>query len=340
MNILNLEATYFALALKKQGHNVITAGFGSDCDICCPYPRSALQLYKDVTSQGFIPDAVIAIDNGNLPCFPGIEKIPCPSIFYTIDTFCNPWHVPYGYAFDHILVAQKDFVPLFSSEGLDASWMPLFAHHHKDICTENFSDRSIPIIFVGTLKNKNLPQREPFLRAFQQNHPLIIKQGNYVPLYNRSRIALNATAASEVNFRCFEAMACGCVLLMEDCQHGLKELFTENENILPFYQRNNHLQAIEITRNALNNPLLLAKIAEQGHAEVYQKHMDTHRAKHITDLLAKLIQNQKHNQRLNALEQRKHFLSTAYAILALELDTPNLKKHAQHYGALFNNLKK
>ncbi|WP_368076627.1 glycosyltransferase [uncultured Desulfovibrio sp.] len=46
-------------------------------------------------------------------------------------------------------------------------------------------------------------------------------------------MTLNQKAFSEVNFRCFEAMACGAALLMEQCGNGLDELFTPDEDISP-----------------------------------------------------------------------------------------------------------
>ena len=57
--------------------------------------------------------------------------------------------------------------------------------------------------------------------------------GNFYPILHRSRMALNQNAFSEVNFRCFEAMACGAALLMEQCGNGLDELFTPDEDISP-----------------------------------------------------------------------------------------------------------
>ncbi len=339
MNILYLGASNFVRALRAQGHTVLSAGFPESCDICVPYPISALQLYELVTQQGFVPDAVIQDDNGNLPCFPRIEALPCPSIFYSIDTFCNPWHVPYGYAFDHVLVAQKDYLPLFTQENISSSWFPLFAREGHDISSQDFSTRQTPVIFVGTLENPNLPHREPFLRAFQKKHPLTIQQGDYVPLYNNARIVLNATAALELNFRCFEAMACGCALLMEDCANGLSDLFTVGEHILPLYERNNALQAAIIARTSLEQADTLARIAQQGHQEVLQKHTDTHRAASLVTRLEDLLRTQAHTQRLAHLEQRRHFLSTAYAILMTELQKPALQEYAVYYQKLFNNIR-
>ncbi len=344
MNILNLEAPYFVPALRRQGHTVVSAGLSETCDIASPYPTSVMTLYKQLQDRGFTPDAVLTADQGNLPLFFDMEELPCPSIFYTIDTFCNPWHVPFGYAFETTLVAQKDFVQLFTQENMDARWMPLFAKEGIDVCTHDpvrdMAQRDIPVAFVGTLKAKNLPEREPFLKAFQALHPLVLHQGAYQEIFNRARIILNTTAASELNFRCFEAMACGAVLLMEQCEHGLADVFEVGTHLLPLYGRSNAVHARAVAKAALASPQNLAQIALQGHDEVHKRHMDTHRAHTIVGIMEELMHTQKHQERLADLRTRRHFVSTAYAILGEELTAPHLRKHAEFYYNIYNNLLK
>ncbi len=339
MNILMLEADYFASALRSQGHTVITAGFSSNLDIHVSSPRLVMSIYTRLAEQGFVPDGIIVADHGNLPCFLGLETLPCPSIFYSIDTYCNPWHIPYGHAFDTVSVAQKDYVSLFTQEKIDAHWLPLFARSKDSFCTQkDFTLRDIPVSFVGTLKHKNLPEREPFLQNFKKIHPLLIKQGAFTEIFNRSCIAINVTAASEVNFRCFEAMACGSALLMENCHNGLTDLFCVGKHILPLYPRHNAVHAASVARAALAQPQVLAQIAAQGCEEVHQKHMDTHRAKELVTLLQDCIRTQKQHKRLAELQKRRRILSTAYAVLALELTTPKMKNHADFYYKIFQKL--
>ncbi len=343
MNILHLEATYFVRALRNQGHTVVTSGLSETCDIPSDFPRSAMRMYTKLQEAGFIPDIVLMADQGNLPLFYDMEELPCPTLFYSIDTFCNPWHFPYGHAFDKVLVAQKDFVPLFTSEDMDAVWLPLFAKEGIDVCSHDahgFDIRDIPVAFVGTLNPKNIPQREPFLKAFQKLHPLELHQGAYQGIFNRTRIVLNNTASSELNFRCFEAMACGAALLMEHCDHGLTDLFHVGTHLLPLYERNNAIHARAIAKTALASPQHLAHIAAQGHDEVHSKHMDSHRAHTIVRMAEELIRTQKHQKRLANLGEKHRFVSTAYSILSEELTAPHVRKHAECYHTLFCKLLK
>ena len=80
--------------------------------------------------------------------------------------------------------------------------------------------------FVGTVAGSIInTDRKAFLDAFRRECPLFVKSGDYVPVFNRSRLVLNQSAAGEVNFRVFQAMACGAALVTEDTGNGLCELF-------------------------------------------------------------------------------------------------------------------
>ncbi len=146
--------------------------------------------------------------------------MPSLTIGFSIDQYCNPWHVPYSAAFDCFLVAQKDYLSLFSLDQIrrPVRWFPLFCDPGKD--KDLGVERDIPVSFVGTLGGRFNKEREPFLKSFKRECPLLILSGDYVPVFNRSRLVLNQSAAGECNFRMFQAMACGALLLTEDTGNG------------------------------------------------------------------------------------------------------------------------
>lgn len=94
------------------------------------------------------------------------------------------WHLPYARGFDLVLAAQKDFLSLFTDEGLPAQWFPLFCRSVDEAAP--FDARDIPVAFVGTLGHKNNPGREPFLRNFRALHPLVMRAGDFFPVFRRS----------------------------------------------------------------------------------------------------------------------------------------------------------
>ena len=331
LRILNIGGSYLAPALKRLGHHIITAYPAADADIPSPHPYSVRRLLSRLDALGFAPDALFYCDDGNMPQLLDPENAPWPSVRYSIDTYCNPWHIPYSNGFDATLVAQKDYVEVFSHEGIPARWFPLFYPQILEPVGD-FTLRDIPVAFVGTLGHKNNPDRAPFLKAFRARQPLVAISGDYKPIFTRSRIVLNQTAASEVNFRCFEAIACGAALLMETCGNGLNELFVPGEEILPTYQRNDAQAAAAIAATALATPERLAEVAQAGCRAVARHHTDTARAVSLTQMLAEMCATQAHRERLEqSLEKRTALVRGAYGMLSSELFDPQLEGHRDFF---------
>jgi len=340
MRVLILGAPFLNHAFASLGCEVLNVGDKPDCDVHYPHPMSVLKILERADSQGFRPDLAVYCDSGNMPQFFDLEKLPCPSALYSIDSYCNPWHIPFGHAFDTVFVAQKDYVELFARSGIPASWLPLFFCSARPHCLEQARD--IPVVFVGNIGARNNPDRRVFLDSFRRAHPLCVAKGDYVPLFNRSRIVLNQTAAGELNFRCFEALACGAALLMEECPNGLRDLFTPGEDILFPYARGNAPQAAATARAALGDPAALARIARQGRELVERKHSDVHRAAEMLRVMEALLRDAPHLRRLSPenLPYRGELLSSAYFFLAAELNQPQHVPHKDFFLRLALSLQR
>ncbi len=334
MKLLVLGGLFLVKAFREQGHTVISAGPLQQADIPVFHPLSLPCLLKQLREQGFVPDALLYTDNGNLPQFPDVEYADCPSLFYSVDTFCNPWHLPFAYAFDGVYAAQKGHADLFAAEGHPTLHLPLFCPQPIPDVDDPAVPRDIPVSFVGTLRPRNIPSRLPFLERFRTLHPLFFTQGAYQPVFVRSRIVLNQTAASELNFRCFEAPACGAALLMEQCA-DLEDVFTPGENILPPYPRGNAAAAAATAREWLARPDDLARVARAGKALVERRHTAAHRARTVARRLETLLRDGAGQRRQAELPLRRRRLSTAYAILAAELNNPELSAHRRLFFRLY-----
>jgi hypothetical protein len=336
VRIVLLGNAVLAPALARAGHSTLSFGsMGKAFDVVLEHPLDFARLREMLAARSFVPDALVQVDDGNLPLVMGLEQAPYPLVFYGIDTFCNPWHVPFAHAFDHTWVGQKDFLPLFTEEGHAAEWVPLFCRHVEPACTpeEWLAARDVPVAFVGSLSPKNIPERLPFLRAFRVLHPLVFMQGDFVPVFARTRIVLNQTAAGEVNFRCFESMGCGAALLTDSGGHGLFDLFRAEKEILPPYTRLQAGGAAAACRSWLSRPRELAELALAGTEAVQRGHTDDARADALIRLCAGLLAERAPAARLADLPRRKFFLSSAYGALAVELP-PGLGEHRAFFARL------
>lgn len=322
MRIVLLGSAALAPALRGMGHAVLTLGCaGGGVDIPLRHPLAVSSFRGLLAGRNFEPDLLVLADDGNVPSVVGLESLPWPQILFSIDTFCNPWQVPFAHAFDLVLVAQRDFVPLFTAEGHAARWFPLFCRFTAPAQSPQawLAARDIPVAFVGTPNPKNIPARAPFFRAFRTLHPLVCQRGDFVPVFRRARIVLNQSAVGEVNYRCFESMGCGAALLHDSRGHGFSELFAEGADVLPPYARLRPESAASLVRDWLARPHQLAALAQAGLELVNRRHTAEARARELAALGAQLLSDRAQRARLEEQPRRRRLVSSAYGTLAAEL---------------------
>ncbi len=282
MKILNVEGRYFVNDFRQMGHEVLTIGQGPGYDVQLEEMLSTKGLWSLMESRDFKPDLALWCDECRPPLVLGLETLPCVTAGFSIDQYCNPWHVPMSASYDLLLAAQKDYLPMFQDPNLPrrAEWFPLFCDEAAD--RDPGLERDIPVCFVGTPDPPINPMRKPFLDAFRRAAPLVLMRGDYHPLFARSRIVLNQCAVGELNFRIFQAMGCGAALLTEDCENGLRELFTPGEDMF-VYARGDAAGAAATALRALGDHAL-AEIARCGRDKVRSRHSSLARAKRIISL--------------------------------------------------------
>ena len=130
MRILNLDGHYFVAPFREMGHEVLWLGSDPGCDVRLETVISLADLMALLKERAFTPDLVVWSDICRPPSVIGIESLPAVTVGFSIDQYCNPWHMAYAAAFDLMLVAQKDYLPLFEQEqlGNDLEWFPLFCN--------------------------------------------------------------------------------------------------------------------------------------------------------------------------------------------------------------------
>lgn len=316
MNILLVGNDYFSDFYRSLGHDVLVLGGWRHLKrLVFPLELSGL-----LESRGFSPDMVLWCDDGDIPNVFGWEILDAVTLGFSIDLYCNPWHVPYSTVFDHFFVAQKDFIPIAQKNSLlrGVEWLPLFCRQ-SDLEDLGLT-RDIPVSFVGTINAPNNPDRKKFFASLRKIIPIYVAQGQYRKIFGRSRMVINQSAVGEINFRTFEASACGAAVLTEDVEHGLRDLFSVGHEII-VYPRGCHAEAARIAARCLENPDMLKEIAENGRKKVLSRHTTEIRALHILKTAEEMIANNTQKWRLENIQGVHCELEKSFHFIAEEFET-------------------
>ena len=285
--MLLLGQPWFSEDFRALGHDVriVTLGKGSDV----PLDHIPTSIHAVLQSlRGWLPDCILLNDDSSYPVFLGLESLDIPLVWYAVDTHLHRhWHRAYASLFDVVLVAQHDYMAEYrrDSRRQHVQWLPLFCPATKDF--DRRGVRNVALSFVGTLNSRLNRDRVTLIGALCERVPLVAQSGAYRDLFNRSLMVLNQCVANDVNFRTFETMACGALLLMERVGNGLDRLFQDRTHFV-LYERGNVEQIVDLVRYYLDHAREREAIASCGHDEVTGKHSSRHRAETIVGLLRQL----------------------------------------------------
>ncbi len=284
------------------------------------FPTSIQSVLQQLPTD-WNPDCILLTDDSTYPMFWGLEEVELPVGWYAIDSHIHhEWHRAFAAIFDCVFVAQRDYVPMYERdpERQLVKWLPLctFPFIHK----EKHLPKRYDLCFVGNLKARFNLERRGFLEAIQARYPIHVATGEFVPLFTQSKMVLNQCASNDLNFRTFEAMTCGSLLLMEDIGNGLQELFQDGVHLV-LYEKGNVDQVIELAKYYSQHDQERETIALAGQQEVQEKHTYIHRAQSIlSDLLAESSQG-KILQRRAKLEEIRYLLTRVYEYVSALYDS-------------------
>ena len=284
MKILIFNQDWFAAEFRELGHQVITCGSEPHLEHRIPVMLNTL---SSVLSQlhGFDPDVIIWHDN-SMPTLlmAGLESTHIPTVFFSVDTFHHDsMHAYMADIFDHILVAQKDYVNVFDKSDTPKTWLPLWAPRY----VEPSDDKRWKATFVGTLNPELNPRRVKFFDALKERIPIHIAHGNYWEYFPFADIVINQTVKGDLNFRVFEAMMSGSLLLTERTPNGLCEIFEEGKHLVT-YTPDSVEDAVEKVKHLLQHPEEMREIARAGREEILKNHTAMSRALAVNEIITKL----------------------------------------------------
>ncbi len=283
MNILLVNQIWFKDEWQKDGDVVFTVGTTSDFD----YKMEFCMNIKDIITKfpnNFIPDVIVVFDNSAPLYIIGLEDMDVPVIFYSVDIHHHyELHSYLYHVFDKMFVAMRDYIPYLNCFcGSDVEWLPLWASKIVDVSNE----KKYGAVFVGTLNEKLNPDRVHFFNKLREKTDVLCMQGKWWEIFPYSEIVINQTVKGDLNFRVFEAMGTGSLLLTENSSNGLLDIFEDKKHLVT-YKKNDVEDARSLIDYFLNHKKEAQDIAMTGREEILKKHLPRHRA----DLIKESFKN-------------------------------------------------
>jgi len=284
MDILVFNQDWFVEEWRAQGHQVITVGNSNHLNINLNAYFVDIEAILRLLPDGFSPDWIIFHDNSSPISIIGLEYCTIPMALYSVDTHHHCLlHSYLADFFDLVFLAQSDYITYFQGRRAHTEWLPLWAS--KEI--EPSEEKKYGTIFVGTMDSNLNPERVQFFQELQKVAEIELIQGDYAQYFPYSRIVINQTVRADLNFRVFETMRCGPLLITEESGNGLRDLFIPGEDLL-LYRKGDYHQVAGILKELKQKAEYVQQIAVTGNKKVVAQHRAVHRAAHVLNIFEKL----------------------------------------------------
>lgn len=333
MKILVLNQDWFVQEWRDLGHEVLSAGLSNHLDVILATPLLHIDTIIKTCPNNFNPELIIYYDNSMPLLWTGLDETDIPTLFYSVDAHHHVnQHKYLSCVFDHTIVAQKDYISSFHEVHGSASWMPLWASRIYDTSTE----KKYKVVFIGTLDPALNPNRVVLIEHLKKRVPIEVFKGEYWHHFPHAEIVLNQTVKGDLNFRVFEAMMSGALLITERTDNGLLELFKEGEH-LALYERNDAESAVEVINYYLERPKLAREIGMNARLEVLSKHTPAIRGQQVLEQANKIKKRKSSNRfyaAMTNLVTTAHSLNQINSLLTVKAYAEALKSGA--YGLSYN----
>ncbi len=286
MKILLIHGAKFLRALQALGHDVYLARPESAHDLCDD--DNDFTIHEVVHRAGFEPDLILVELFGAKPLIGGLESCPFPLVAYCFDSCFNHfWLSHYLKLFDLVFVDFKDSLSRLARDGISAHWLPF------SIDPESFAGDPVrkehDIGFVGVTESR--PRRRALFEILRREFDVVVAGASdhdadsdlrlsfkqTADLYRRCRIVINENLYDGVNFRVFEGMASGSLLLTEATDNGLGDLFEPGVHLATYTSESLLDQIVHY----LSDEDARESIAAAGRDRVLEKHSNLARARQI-----------------------------------------------------------
>jgi ADP-heptose:LPS heptosyltransferase/glycosyltransferase involved in cell wall biosynthesis/tRNA G46 methylase TrmB len=216
------------------------------------------------------------------------RQISIPKLWWAIDTHqFLPLMVEKARFFDVIFSAQKNAVPALGPKAL---WLPAGASIHE---VDYQLERTIDVGFIGHISPKVHQRRKKIIERLQKEidgfrcfKNVFLREK--AELASQMKIMVNVSLKNDINFRVFETLACGAMLITDKIyNNGFEELFEDGKHLVTFETEE---ELIDKIHYYLKHEDQRERIARAGQQRVLQQF--THRVllRKPLDIIAKLVE--------------------------------------------------
>jgi hypothetical protein len=230
-------------------------------------------------------DMILWIDPCNfLP--ENIEKFTGVKIGYFIDTHRSMFKRKImAKCFDFVFVAQKNAVHHFESMH-NVAWLPL-AYNDKHN-SENNKNKKYEVSFIGNTSHKDSTRGREIKKILKEfNHPKTncYHFSDMLKIYSQSKVVLNKTIGFELNMRFFEGIGSGAVLLTDQKDEFIGDLFKPGEDFINFSSPEDAIRKIRIILSDYGS---YSKNAKKAQNKVLMLHTYKNRLEQILKINKKI----------------------------------------------------
>jgi len=225
-------------------------------------------------------DVVLCVENYFFDWIPDLSlKSNKLKIFWAIDGHCNYTNISN-------FVNKNNFDLILSScygteFDIDTEW---FLNCYPDdlIQPKSFQEKEIAFGYIGSIGNS---VRQEYLKALKNKYNMLtninIIGTEMVNILQNFKISFNVNLSTDINYRTFESMGAGC-LLITNITPGIQYHFKDNNNIVLY---NNMKECFEVVDHYLKNLDDAEIVANNGLLNVKNNHTYNTRVRELYDII-------------------------------------------------------
>ncbi|MDA1274285.1 MAG: glycosyltransferase [Verrucomicrobia bacterium] len=255
-----------------------------DHDVPLSFEPDMKEVFASARERFPAPDLYLWIESvpGHFP--KNLDSLKCPKACILIDSHLNlDWHVKWALNFDHVFIAQREYLEAFRRHGCKSvHWLPLACD--PEVHSKKSSEKAFDIGFVGSVFENS--QRAHLLKKLAERRFHVEVERCFwhemALVFSKSRVVFNNAVRNDLNMRVFEALSTGSFLLTDvPAKSGQNELF-EGGVDLGIYDEAN---IVEKARHYLIREEEREHIARRGQSMVHKAHTYSHRVGELLQVM-------------------------------------------------------